>query len=100
MSILISSSIVNIDVDLMTKTVQLPPASENVGRMFLLHDINGTSGFPNVVNIATSGSDTIDYVAANNFYLATPFESLLFIAQNTSNYSVLMRGFNNFWQPS
>ncbi len=93
----ISSSIVNVDVSFMSKTVQLPPASTVVGKMFLVHDLIGTTG-SNVITVSTTGVDTIDYNAFT-LELATPYESVRLIAQNTSNYSILMRAFNFNWSP-
>jgi hypothetical protein len=103
MSYLISSSIVNVDVSLLSKIVQLPPASTVLGKTFLVRDSTGTSGFPNTINVITSGIDTVDYTTiipvTNPIELASPYESIRLIAQSTTNYAVLSRSFNNTWPP-
>ena len=93
----ISSSIIAVDATSISKTVQLPPASTVVGKMFLILDINGGSAF-NPINITTTGIDTIDYQNAA-FTISGSNDAVRLIAQNTSNYSILMRSFNTFWPP-
>jgi hypothetical protein len=102
MSYLISSPVVNVDVSILSKTVELPLANTAIGKSFLVRDLTGAAGFPNTINIITSGIDTIDYQTVsigNPIQLATPYESIRLIAQSTTNYSVLMRSFNNNWPP-
>ena len=103
MSYLISSPVVNVDVSAGSKTVQLPPANTVLGKIFTIRDSTGAAGISGTINIITSGIDTIDYQAVsigNPIQLASPYESIRVIAQNTTNYSVLMRSFNNSWSPT
>lgn len=95
----ISSSVVNVNVNIENKTVQLPPASTILGKLFLIRDSTGFAGFPNTITVSTTGLDTIDYQSppAYTLQLSTRFESVRLIAQNTSNYSILMRANNTTW---
>jgi hypothetical protein len=103
MSYLISSPVVNVDVSLLSKIVQLPAASTVLGKMFIVRDSTGTSGFPNTINVSTTGLDTVDYqdiTPLNTIQLASAYESIRVIAQSTTNYAILSKSFNNTWSPS
>lgn len=103
MSYLISSPVVNVDVSLLSKIVQLPPASTVLGKMFIVRDSTGVSGFPNTINVSTTGLDTVDYqniTPLNQIQLGSAYESIRLVAQSTTNYAILSKSFNNTWSPS
>lgn len=103
MSYLISSPVVNVDVSLLPKIVQLPAASTVLGKSFLVRDSTGASGFPNTITVSTTGVDTVDYLSipsAFNIELGSAYESIRLVAQSTTNYAILTRSFNNSWSPT
>lgn len=99
----IFSPMVNVDVSLLSKIVQLPPASTVIGKTFIVRDLTGVSGFPNTINVSTTGLDTVDYqtiTPLNRIELAAAYASIRLIAQSTTNYSILAKPNNNSWSPT
>lgn len=99
----ISSTLVNVDVSFASKTVQLPPASTVLGRMFLIRDLSGNASTPPsyyFTTVSTTGLDTFDFTT-NPISLASPYASVRLIAQSTTNYAILsVANTNNTWPTS
>ncbi len=103
-SFYISSAINNVDVTDTKKIVYLPPASTILGQSLWVHDKTG-AGFFSTIFVSTIGVDTIDFTYGFNtlntyLEIAGTYVSRRFIAQSTTNYSIIGVGFNNSWVPS
>lgn len=84
----ITSSVVNVDVQTIDKTVVLPLATTVTGQTFWIRDSTGTAGSPHIITLLTSGADTLDTIFISAI-LDRPYQCIRVIAQSRTNYAVL-----------
>lgn len=99
MATLISSSVVNVNVQSSNKTVVLPLARTVQGQTFWIRDSTGTAGNPNTITVLTSGGDTLDriFISAT---LNQRYQCIRVIAQSQTNYAVLQNStLGGTWLP-
>jgi hypothetical protein len=96
MAVYISSAVVSVDTQVSPKTLYLPPAESNIGKVFTVIDPYGTANINNII-IRALGPDKID-IASDSVTLSTAFESVSLFVQSSTNFSIIARGVNNsFW---
>lgn len=80
--------VVNVAVSTTSKFIDLPDATSNAGRIYLIHDFTGDCTNSSTICVKAIGTDTID-ILTSTIYLSSPFQSVKVMSDGASNWMIL-----------